>query len=243
MPHVLNLWRRQLGQVPESVWRRTELQVLILADNGLTDLPPEIGRLHRLATLDLGHNHLTSVPAELGDLADLSGCLYLHDNKLSEIPDSLGNLTRLRYLNVSENTLTVLPEAIGRMAGLIELRAQHNRLTTVEDYAAVRTSQTPAACRCSTQMAVGSGLFRPSPGASLEGPGWIRCPVALTAGSALALPPSNVRPCQERAKGPGCPGVTARPGGWSSEPRCHVLPPAHRPPPRPTQPGTDHPGR
>ncbi|WP_419669098.1 leucine-rich repeat domain-containing protein [Streptomyces sp. 2-1] len=55
---MLNLWRQQLGKVPESVWQDTELQVLILADNGLIDLPPEIGHLHRLATLDLGHNHL-----------------------------------------------------------------------------------------------------------------------------------------------------------------------------------------
>ncbi|WP_405525838.1 leucine-rich repeat domain-containing protein [Streptomyces canus] len=68
MPHLLNLWRQQLGKVPEYVWQHTELQVLILADNGLTDLPPEIGRMLRLTTLDLGHNHLTSVPDELGDL-------------------------------------------------------------------------------------------------------------------------------------------------------------------------------
>lgn len=60
MQHVLNLWRQQLGEVPESVWRRTELNVLILADTGLTALPAQIGKLYRLTTLDLGHNSLTS---------------------------------------------------------------------------------------------------------------------------------------------------------------------------------------
>lgn len=109
MPHVLNLWRQQLGQVPESVWRRTELQVLILADNGLTDLPPEIGRLYRLPPWTSATTTSPRCPPNWGDLAELSGCLYLHDNKLSEIPDSLGNLTRLRHVNVGENTLTVLP--------------------------------------------------------------------------------------------------------------------------------------
>jgi len=38
VPHTLNPWRQQLGEVTESVWQDTELQVLILADNGLTDL-------------------------------------------------------------------------------------------------------------------------------------------------------------------------------------------------------------
>jgi GNAT superfamily N-acetyltransferase len=132
-PRVLNLWRHQLGEVPESVWERTDLDVLILADNGLTHVPPEIGRLSRLTTLDLGHNRLTSVPDTLGDLTGLSGFLYLHDNRLTTLPDALGRLTRLRYLNVGENALTRLPDAVGGMTGLIELRAQHNRLTALPD--------------------------------------------------------------------------------------------------------------
>ncbi|ANS67084.1 protein lap4 (protein scribble) (protein smell-impaired) [Streptomyces lincolnensis] len=132
-PHELNLWRRQLGKVPAPVWRRTELQILILADNGLTDLPPDIGRLHRLTTLDLGHNHLTAVPDELGALTGLTGFLYLHDNRLTELPASLGRLTLLRYLNVGENALTALPDSLGRMTSLRELRAQHNRLSALPD--------------------------------------------------------------------------------------------------------------
>ena len=67
MEQTLNLWRRNLGDVPGSVWENTALSVLILADNGLTVLPPEIGRLSRLHTLDLGHNTLTAVPEELGE--------------------------------------------------------------------------------------------------------------------------------------------------------------------------------
>jgi hypothetical protein len=101
MRHALNLWRQELGEVPDSVWQQTELRVLILADNGLTTLPPGLGRLHRLTTLDLGHNALTSIPDELGMLTELNGCLYLHDNQLSRIPDAVGKLTRL---DMSETT-------------------------------------------------------------------------------------------------------------------------------------------
>ncbi|MFH8339712.1 leucine-rich repeat domain-containing protein [Streptomyces sp. AM6-12] len=76
--------------MPESVWERTGLQVLILADNGLTDLPDGIGRLRSLRTLDLGHNRLPSVPPAIGELTGLDGCLYLHDNALAELPGGTG---------------------------------------------------------------------------------------------------------------------------------------------------------
>src|SRR4051794_344427 len=44
----LNLWKQQLGTVPESVWERTDLETLVLADNGLTDVSGRIGGLKRL---------------------------------------------------------------------------------------------------------------------------------------------------------------------------------------------------
>src|ERR1700730_8356904 len=53
---VLNLWKKDLGRVPDFVWQRTELEALILADNGLTEISEQLGRLSRLRMLDLGHN-------------------------------------------------------------------------------------------------------------------------------------------------------------------------------------------
>jgi Leucine-rich repeat (LRR) protein len=126
---VRNLWRQDLGEVPESVWDLTGLRVLILADNGLTAISPSIGRLRLLRTLDLGHNALTTVPGTLGELSGLTDFLYLHDNRLTELPTSLGRLTRLRHLNVSENGLAELPENVGDLGGLVELRCQHNHLS------------------------------------------------------------------------------------------------------------------
>ena len=77
----LNLWKKQLGRVPDSVWEQTELETLVLAENGLTEVPDAIGRLKRLRMLDLGHNTLTSVPEGLGELDGLADFLYLHDNR------------------------------------------------------------------------------------------------------------------------------------------------------------------
>jgi Leucine-rich repeat (LRR) protein len=57
----LNLWKKRLGRVPDSVWERTELECLVLAENKLSEVSEQIGRLKRLRMLDLGHNRLTTV--------------------------------------------------------------------------------------------------------------------------------------------------------------------------------------
>ena len=53
----------------------------------------------------------------------------------------------------------------------------------------------------------GERTFRPSPGASPEGTGWVPCPVAQALGPALVPSPPYIRPCRQRAKGAGKPGV------------------------------------
>ena len=69
---LLNLWKKELGSVPDSVWEKTTLETLILADNGLTEVSEQLGRLRHLHTLDLGHNQLAALPESLGDLTELS---------------------------------------------------------------------------------------------------------------------------------------------------------------------------
>ena len=67
----LNLWKKQLGTVPEWVWERTEIESLVLADNGLSEISEGVGELTRLRMLDLGHNQLTRLPETLGALEEL----------------------------------------------------------------------------------------------------------------------------------------------------------------------------
>ena len=130
---LLNLWKKQLGRVPDSVWDQAHVEVLILADNGLEDVSEKIGRLQKLRTLDLGHNRLTRVPDALGELADLEDFLYLHANRLASLPASFTRLTRLRYLNISQNEFAELPEAVTELASLIELRATDNQLNVLPE--------------------------------------------------------------------------------------------------------------
>src|SRR5262249_4902506 len=99
----MNLWKKRLGRIPDTLWEETGLTTLVLADNDLTEVSDQIGRLRHLRMLDLGHNLLASVPDALGEIEGLSDFLYLHDNRLATLPESLARLTRLRYLNISDN--------------------------------------------------------------------------------------------------------------------------------------------
>jgi hypothetical protein len=114
----LNLWKKQLGRVPDYVWEQSVLETLVLADNKLSEVSEQIGVLKRLRMLDLGHDDLAGVPAALGDLDGLTDFLYLHDNRLTLLPSSLNRLTQSRYLNISENRFTVFPEEVCGMAKL-----------------------------------------------------------------------------------------------------------------------------
>ena len=127
----LNLWKQQLGAVPADVWDRVELEALVLADNGLTEVSERLGRLTRLRMLDLGHNALAALPDAIGDLAGLTDFLYLHDNRLTALPRSLGKLARLRYLNVSDNAFDAFPDVLCELTGLVELRASGNRFAAL----------------------------------------------------------------------------------------------------------------
>ena len=65
-PTNLSFWKHHCGRVPECVWERTDLEVLVLADNDLTEVSVSIGRLRQLRMLDLGHNALGSLPESIG---------------------------------------------------------------------------------------------------------------------------------------------------------------------------------
>jgi Leucine-rich repeat (LRR) protein len=127
----INLWKQGLTHVPDSVWEQTDAEVLILADNRLTEISPAIGGMRALRTLDLGHNEIAAIPAEIGELVQLDRFLYLHDNRLNALPASLANLRRLRYLNISNNRFHELPAPVCAMQQLIELRVMDNELASL----------------------------------------------------------------------------------------------------------------
>ena len=132
-PH-LSLWKRGLSVVPGEVWRRIDLESLVLAGNGLSEISERVGDLNNLRMLDLGHNKLHELPDSIGRLEGLSDFLYLHDNRLATLPSSFARLERLRYLNISENAFEVLPEVVTEMS----LRVLRDRSQRTKDFAISR---------------------------------------------------------------------------------------------------------
>jgi internalin A len=82
---VLNLSRKNLTELPESIGQLTQLQYLDLFNNQLTEIPESIGQLTQLQLLDFSFNQLTQLPEFLLHLASLKE-LYLHGNDALGLP-------------------------------------------------------------------------------------------------------------------------------------------------------------
>jgi Leucine-rich repeat (LRR) protein len=128
----LNLERKNLSSLPESIGKLTKLQHFELGDNNLRSLPDWIGRLKNLRGLSLYGNNLTSLPESFGRLTKLEK-LVLNQNELTSLPESIGNLTNLEKLDLGWNKLTSLPESFGRLTNLRELWSNENKLTSLPE--------------------------------------------------------------------------------------------------------------
>ncbi|NXL63366.1 LRC40 protein, partial [Chordeiles acutipennis] len=149
----LNLAGRNLGEVPQHVWRinldtpeeahqnlsfgaadrwweQTDLTKLILASNKLQRLSEDVKLLPALTVLDVHDNQLTSLPSALGQLENLQKLDVSH-NKLKSIPEELMQLQHLKSLLLHHNELSHLPDGFGQLASLEELDLSNNHLTDI----------------------------------------------------------------------------------------------------------------
>ena len=116
----------------ESIASCSNLEVLILADCGLTNIDP-LGGLSSLRILDLSENSIGSITG----LVTLSALdeLYLGHNALTSIP-VLRGLKSLRVLDLSYNALTYVG-GVSACPTLERLNLSHNRLSSVTPVSAL----------------------------------------------------------------------------------------------------------
>ncbi|OOO03809.1 Leucine rich repeat 4 [Aspergillus oryzae] len=97
------------GSFPADIKNLSNLEVLDLHSNSLTELPNEVAYLTSLRVLNVGDNHLSTLPFE--GLSKLSlKELSAPNNRLKDtlLPASVQALMTLQYLNVTGNSLTKL---------------------------------------------------------------------------------------------------------------------------------------
>lgn len=106
--HVIRLERRDLDDWPAELFRKAQLQTLIISKNLLADVCTDIHRLKQLRRLELGDNRIVSVAPEISLLVHLE-YLYLENNMLQTLPIEVGFLVQLKVLNLSGNPLSGKP--------------------------------------------------------------------------------------------------------------------------------------
>lgn len=127
---ILNLFNNQLSDLPAEMGSLTRLNDLSLNGNQFSNLPPVIGSLSGLSSLGLHSNQLSTLPAEIGNLSNLN-FLALYSNQFSTVPPVIWSLTGLRVLYLFDNQLTSLPPGVGNLTNLGSLVLNDNQLSTL----------------------------------------------------------------------------------------------------------------
>ena len=88
-----------LSNLPESVWKLEELEVLGLGGNNFSKISKKITKLPNLKYLFLENNKFTKIPEFIWDLTQLE-VLGLGGNDIKEISPKLQEFIQLRFLNL-----------------------------------------------------------------------------------------------------------------------------------------------
>ena len=147
----LDLGRNELTSVPKGLEKLTQLTLLVLSGNQLTNVKglekltqlnnlllhenkltdvKGLGELMQLKALELSLNQLTNVKGleKLTQLEDLG----LSGNQLTDVK-GLEKLTQLTRLDLGDNKLTEVPKELEKLTKLKTLFLSRNQLTSVKD--------------------------------------------------------------------------------------------------------------
>ena len=116
----LELWfGGELEVVPEEIVEFSELQELVLEDNGFSgELPDGFGGLSELEVLSLNNNGFVEIPSEVFELENLRE-LFVLGNRLERVPVEIGGLSGLVSLGLTNNVLGgSIPVEIGDLVNL-----------------------------------------------------------------------------------------------------------------------------
>ena len=117
---------------PKNVSRFTNLRILSLYANGLTNLNGiEALSNSPIEELNVGNNLLTDLPVELNTLSATLERLWIDDNRLTILPSCVLELNLLKVLRVSNNKIEFVPNEFNKLPQLHTLALDNNMLTQI----------------------------------------------------------------------------------------------------------------
>lgn len=154
---TLTLTGMKLKEIPETLYRFTNLKTLDLSGNELTEVPERLFLLPKLKHLNLTGNRLTAESIHIARNKNLR-VLNLQRNRLTRVPESVASnrrltslwlgyndfsgglnvaplrkLRKLQDINLYRANLTSLPPEIGKLKRLEILDLYHNKLRSLPD--------------------------------------------------------------------------------------------------------------
>ncbi|AEE30789.1 transmembrane receptors / ATP binding protein [Arabidopsis thaliana] len=110
-----------LSVLPENIGAMTSLKELLLDGTAIKNLPESINRLQNLEILSLRGCKIQELPLCIGTLKSLEK-LYLDDTALKNLPSSIGDLKNLQDLHLVRCTsLSKIPDSINELKSLKKL--------------------------------------------------------------------------------------------------------------------------
>jgi Leucine-rich repeat (LRR) protein len=103
LPHLkyLSLKNNRIIEIP-TLTKKTNIKILILNKNYISNLDFLGCNFEKLEYLDLGNNLLKAIPHFIESLQNMRR-LNLENNQINEIPYVLSNLKNLNYLSIDNN--------------------------------------------------------------------------------------------------------------------------------------------
>jgi internalin A len=137
---ALDLRSRGLTEIPPEIFQFSNLQVLYLGDNQITEIPDILlshsqsknATLSNLYILDLRNNQIKEIPDVIATFSNLKD-LNLVNNQIKEIPNAIAALSNLQFLNLSNNQIKEIPDAIATLSNLQSLNLSNNQITEIPD--------------------------------------------------------------------------------------------------------------
>ena len=128
---ALRLNEQELDVIPDEIFEQSQLKVLALRGNFLSEIPEDINKLKSLISLDLSDNNLILLPEEIAELSSLT-ILDIRNNYITDFPIFITQLQGLQYLNMSSNNLEIIPSETGQLINLKILDLSDNNLSEIE---------------------------------------------------------------------------------------------------------------